>query len=378
MTKRIQLTMRNFGPNSYKRESGSSAFFNEDVVDPVTGEGVGGRQLTIISNAFVTKLIFHPLYPTRVIGVKYVNNGVESIAFASKEVILSAGTFNSAALLLRSGIGNCTQLASIGVPCIVNSPYVGQNLVDNIYVQLAVRAPSSFTPYIAPLVTAENTLGRFTEGAVKTSVASQFTDYTITTQTQPDTKLSWGFGCSFDPSIDGIFNLTVQIPSTPYPLTGLTASLMRPNCKGSVTIADGNPSSPPVIYENHLCADSDLNWARQVYQDLLRIANSANAINPQFQVVYPTAYMINNPTTLDYIIKATAMKAHHPTGTNRMGNFDDIQQGVVSGNLCVHGTSRLRVVDASIFPSEPSQNIQASIYGVAAKAVSFIKSGLAC
>jgi choline dehydrogenase-like flavoprotein len=48
--------------------------------------------------------------------------------------------------------------------------------------------------------------------------------------------------------------------------------------------------------------------------------------------------------------------------------------GVVDSKLKVYGTKNLRVVDASIFPLEPSGNIQAVVYAVAEKAADIIKA----
>lgn len=47
--------------------------------------------------------------------------------------------------------------------------------------------------------------------------------------------------------------------------------------------------------------------------------------------------------------------------------------GVVNNRLVVYGALNLRVVDASIFPLEPSGNIQTTVYAVAEKAADLIK-----
>ncbi|KAK2760059.1 aryl-alcohol [Colletotrichum kahawae] len=49
------------------------------------------------------------------------------------------------------------------------------------------------------------------------------------------------------------------------------------------------------------------------------------------------------------------------------------QGGVVDERLRVYGTKKLRVVDASIFPIEPSGNIQSTVYAVAERAADLIK-----
>jgi choline dehydrogenase-like flavoprotein len=50
--------------------------------------------------------------------------------------------------------------------------------------------------------------------------------------------------------------------------------------------------------------------------------------------------------------------------------------GVVDERLLVHGTSNLRVVDASIFPVIPLGNTQATVYAVAEKAADIVRQDL--
>ena len=56
---------------------------------------------------------------------------------ASKEVILSAGSFNTPQLLMLSGIGDETELKSLGLRTHVNLPSVGKNLTDHIMLPIA-------------------------------------------------------------------------------------------------------------------------------------------------------------------------------------------------------------------------------------------------
>ena len=67
---------------------------------------------------------------------------------AKKEVILSAGAFNTPALLQLSGIGNPDHLGSLGIETKVARPDVGKNLQDhplfNVY--YSVDTTSTFDP----------------------------------------------------------------------------------------------------------------------------------------------------------------------------------------------------------------------------------------
>ena len=58
-------------------------------------------------------------------------HGDELTFYAKKEVIVSSGVFESPKLLLLSGIGPEVELKAHGIAQIVNSPHVGQNLLDH-------------------------------------------------------------------------------------------------------------------------------------------------------------------------------------------------------------------------------------------------------
>jgi choline dehydrogenase-like flavoprotein len=69
--------------------------------------------LEVITRAEVQRL---ELSGTRVTGVVYKRRGKERVARAGREVILSAGAFNSPQILMLSGIGPAEHLREVGVP----------------------------------------------------------------------------------------------------------------------------------------------------------------------------------------------------------------------------------------------------------------------
>ena len=64
---------------------------------------------------------------------------------ACKEVILSAGSFNTPQLLMLSGIGDKTELTKLGINTRVNLPSVGKNLTDHILLPTAWRVNNNQT-----------------------------------------------------------------------------------------------------------------------------------------------------------------------------------------------------------------------------------------
>ena len=71
---------------------------------------------------------------------------------AHKEVILSAGVFNTPQLLMLSGIGDPAELTSLGIPTRVNLPSVGKNMSDHVLLPGAWRVNNNqtFDSYLAP------------------------------------------------------------------------------------------------------------------------------------------------------------------------------------------------------------------------------------
>lgn len=89
----------------------------------------GKSNVTILSSTHSKKLIIENGVAKGV--TVYAPNGEELDFFAKKEVIVSSGVFESPKLLLLSGIGPKAELKAHGITQIVNSPHVGQNLLDH-------------------------------------------------------------------------------------------------------------------------------------------------------------------------------------------------------------------------------------------------------
>ena len=65
-------------------------------------------------------------------GVRYVVNGRDEVARASREIILCGGAVNSPQLLMLSGIGPADHLKSVGIRPLHDLPGVGGNLQDHL------------------------------------------------------------------------------------------------------------------------------------------------------------------------------------------------------------------------------------------------------
>lgn len=99
----------------------------------------------LIQKATVTKIQFNG---TKAIGVEFYRNGIRYVAKARKEVIISAGAIGTPTLLLLSGIGPKDMLAKNNVSLVLDSPNVGQNLVDHMsnFMWYSLRKFQNTTP----------------------------------------------------------------------------------------------------------------------------------------------------------------------------------------------------------------------------------------
>ncbi|KAK4545584.1 hypothetical protein LTR36_002934 [Oleoguttula mirabilis] len=86
-------------------------------------------ELNVYTHAFVKQVLFDD--NKAAVGVKVDTDGMPYTITATKEVILSAGAFQSPQLLMVSGIGPAETLTKYNIPVIHDLPGVGQNMEDN-------------------------------------------------------------------------------------------------------------------------------------------------------------------------------------------------------------------------------------------------------
>jgi choline dehydrogenase-like flavoprotein len=108
-------------PNSYSiRASTWKAYLNR----------MNRSNLQIFDSAIVLKLVFDENDPTKCIGVVYEHKGQVYTVLARKEVILSAGVFDTPKLLQLSGVGPKEWLEPFGIKVVAENSQVRRNFVD--------------------------------------------------------------------------------------------------------------------------------------------------------------------------------------------------------------------------------------------------------
>jgi choline dehydrogenase len=138
---------------------------------------------------------------------------------------------------------------------------------------------------------------------------------------------------------------------------------LRPTSRGFVRIKSQNPLDHPEIRLNYLATAED----RKVAVDGMRFTRrimAARALSAYQPEEFRPGVEIQDEEQLEKAAGQLGTTIFHPVGTCKMGNDP---MAVVDDELRVRGISRLRVVDASIFPRITSGNTNAPTYVIAEK-----------
>lgn len=268
--------------------------------------------LTLRADTLVDRVIFDGQHA---IGVRLASGEV----ILAAEVILSAGTYGSAAILMRSGIAPAQQSKRLGIPVVADLP-VGENLVDHPFYYNAYAARPDVIGNQSPVIGAKL--------------------WTHSSQAEPG-------------ELDLHITATHLFPHDQSP-TGvgfvLAVALTRPQSTGRVWLESRDPAAAPHIDLNFLAQESD----RVRLLEGVKLARKIGQTAPLSTLIHSElAPAADSDEAILASMAATLDTYHHPTSSAPMGKADD-PKAVVDLQGRVHGVHGLRVVDASIFPDVPS------------------------
>ena len=324
------------------RVSSAKAFLN-----PVKSR----KNLNIITNAFVTKVIFKN---KTAIGVNYQKGGKRGKKItlnANKEVILSSGVIKSPHLLHLSGVGPAKLLKELGIDVIHDLKGVGMNLRDHFAPRLTARAKNIET---------------INEKSRGYKLLKEIGKYIIGKQSI--VNLSPTLVYCFWHSNESVRNHDLQMTFTPAsykegvqstldhePGFTVAAWQQRPESLGWVKAKSNDPFEAPLIQPNYLDAEED----KRVVVAGLKLARRlmhSKALSQYFDYeVYPGLEKQTDEELLQ-IARERGTTTYHQMGTCRMGPQSD-ETAVVDNSLKVYGLKNIRVIDASIMPTMLSANL---------------------
>lgn len=324
---------------------------------------MGRKNLTVITDAMTKKVNFESDKAT---GVTYCVNGIDHTVTASKEVIISAGAFNSPKLLMLSGVGPKAELEKHGIAVVKELPGVGQNLQEHVDMVITVKSKISDTIAFSMKGHLKSVVGiidylRGKSGLMSKPVVESGGFIKSRNDVEsPDIQFQSTASLMNDHGLD-----MAIVKNYGY---SLHVTLLRPLSRGQVTLQSNNAFDDPLINLNMLSHPDDLHdlmtgvkKGREVF------AQDAYARHRE-QELYP-GEDVKDDEKLKEVIKQKACHIYHPVGTCKMGN-DAL--AVVDEQLRVHGIKNLRVIDASIMPTIVSGNTNAPSMAIGSKGAELI------
>ena len=322
------------------------------------------RNLQVVTGALVDKVLIES---GRATGVQFQHEGVVKTVAARREVIVSASTTASPAILLRSGIGPTEDLRALGIAVIVDAPQVGKNLQEHASVgtSVFVDIPTTNTR-MGPVDLALGVLQDLLVGRgimTITPVEAMAFLRSRPGLDEPDIKLQFG-PFVFDPVSRG-----------PHKRAGtiIYTNVAKPRSRGEIRLRSADPADKPVI-DHRLLGDPDdvaalirgLKAVDRIYHSPSFAAHLQGRIAP--------AELPADDAAWEQHIRNTAGIGYHPVGTCRMGGD---AASVVDPRLRVRGVAGLRVADGSIMPVMPSANTNAPAIMIGEKAAEMIREDAA-
>ncbi|MCJ1468442.1 hypothetical protein MMC07_007071 [Pseudocyphellaria aurata] len=361
-------------PSNAHRSSSESSFLQTSLRN--------GSSLRVYKNTLAQRILFDVKNGATGVAVTTAGTyGVPSLNYtlnARKEVIVSAGAFQSPQLLMVSGVGPRDILKKFNIPCVHGLAGVGQNMWDHVLFGVGNRVNvQTISTLINSPAAAANAAELFRNNATGPlsifgsgyygweklpepyrSGLSNETRAALNDTFPPDwPEVEWLSSNAF---------ITAPDPRDGFNYATITTALVAPLSRGTVSIQSAEMTTPPVIDPNYFSAPADVELAIQLLHRQREawavLTNAGLTIGDE---VLPGPNVTSDADVLNFI-KSSFIEVYHAAATCKMGRRDD-PMAVVDSAGRVFGTQSLRVVDASSFPFLPPGHPQANVYMLAEK-----------
>ena len=322
------------------------------------------RNLTVITKALTRRVLFDG---KRAIGVEVDTKGLVHNITATKEVLVCAGSFGSPQLLMLSGVGAKAKLDQHGITQVHELPGVGENLQEHVDVLVVAKDKTASSWGVLRPLQLFRSMGSLVQYITrrKGMLSSTIAEAGGFIKSQPDV-----------PTPD------LQLHITPIAMDdhgralkyyfkyGMSVHVccLRPQSRGSVSLASADPSEDPIIDLNMLSDSRDVQvlvaGVKKV-REMFRTQALAHSYAGEFL----PGEELTSDAEIETFLRMKANHVYHPVGTCKMGSDP---MAVVDDQLRVHGLDSLRIVDASIMPNIVSGNTNAPTIMIAEKAADLI------
>ena len=290
------------------------------------------------------------------------------------EVILCGGAFNTPQLLMLSGIGSEAQLLPHGIDVRVHVPGVGSNLQDRYEVAVTHRMRRPWQVLEGARFERGDPLWQRWHARRDGMYASNGAAIAFVDRSQPHLPEPDIFGMALPTRFEGYFpEFSGYLPRYHDYLTWAVLKAHTRNRAGTVRLRSADPRDTPRINFHYFdegtdTEGDDLRALVKALQLVRKLTAPLIARGVIAEEVAPGAKAATEDALAEYI-RDTAW-GHHASCSCPIGEID--QGGVLDSAFRVHGTRRLRVVDASVFPRIPGFFLVSAVYIVAEKAAATI------
>ncbi|XP_029176906.1 glucose dehydrogenase [FAD, quinone]-like [Nylanderia fulva] len=348
------------------------------------------KNLHVTRNSMVRKVLINH-HTKQTVGVEFIKYGRIIQVYASKEVILCAGSVESAQLLMLSGIGPAKHLRELGIDVVRNAP-VGENLMDHIFFGLSwtINAPvgikaqellNPIYPYMVDFFTRRS--GPLTLPVANEAFAFINTKHPEKRSGLSDIELLFSSGdLKGDLLFPFIMNVNSEIRqiwskySNKYVWTILSI-LLKPKSRGRIRLLANDINVKPEIVPNYFDDLEDMETMIAGIKVAISIGQTRAMQEFGSQLLNDTipgceSYKYDSYAYWECMIRTVSSTLYHYSGTCKMGPRGDTT-AVVNPKLKVIDVQGLRVADASIMPEIISAHPNIAVCMIAEKLADMIK-----
>jgi choline dehydrogenase-like flavoprotein len=293
---------------------------------------------------------------------------------AAQGVILAGGAFNTPQLLMLSGIGPRAELERHGIPVRVDLPGVGRNLQDRYEIGIVNRMTEPWQVLRGASFDTTDPLYREWADHRSGMYMANGTALAVVRRSDPRRPLPDLFCMGLLAKFTGYYpGYSREIAAHSDYFTWAVLKAHTNNRAGAITLRSADPRDPPQVDFHYFEEGSD-----QSGDDLRAVVSAIRFVRTMTDELrrdgiiaaeeLPGDDCQTDEQLADYV-RDNAW-GHHascscPIGPRAAG-------GVVDSAFSVHGTTNLRIVDASVFPRIPGYFIASAVYTIAEKAADVI------
>ena len=309
--------------------------------------------LTIRPNCTVHQLLFQGKRATGAL----IESGGETFTVEGDQIILSAGAIGSPQLLMLSGVGPAEDLEGVGIPVVLDSPGVGQNLKDHPKLYVTWRIRDGYPRGDSPA-----------RGGVSLRFNAPDSEYR--------NDLSIGLSAFVTPRVK-----TLKVPNDSEieasgpDLAEMMVALLRPASRGELKLRSTDPNVQPWLDYNYLSEPFDRQRLRHGVRQALQLAQHDGLKELLGDRLEPADPDLASDEALDAWMLREAITFSHISGTCKMGPSSD-PMAVVDQYGRVYGLEGLRVADASIMPDLVRAPINPAVLMLGERIADLVRSGL--